>query len=265
VDVKLYVLPGSHPAHTARLMLEAKGIPYRRVDLIPALHKPVLRALGFSGAKVPAMRIDGERVQGSRTIARRLEQLVPEPPLFPSDPAQRATVEEAERWGDEVLQPVPRRLIWHILRRDGTAGRSYLEGARLGIPVGLAARTAAPLIILAKRFNQAGDENVRRDIAELPAMLDRVDGWIEQGVLGGEQLNAADYQIGTSLRLLLTLEDVRPALVGRPAEALGMRVLPDLPGYAPSTLPPEWLAPLSPDPAGSASAAVVSGPSRETR
>ena len=35
---------------------------------------------------VPALRIDGEKVQGSRAIMRRLDELVPEPPLFPSDP-----------------------------------------------------------------------------------------------------------------------------------------------------------------------------------
>ena len=35
VASKLYVIPGSHPSLTAELMLERKGIPFKRVDLIP--------------------------------------------------------------------------------------------------------------------------------------------------------------------------------------------------------------------------------------
>jgi glutathione S-transferase len=254
VRATLFSLAGSHPSHTARLMLESKRIPYRRIDLIPGVHKVVLRALGFAETTVPAIRLDnGTRLQRTVVISRELDALVPDPPLFPADPAQRAKVEEAERWGDEVLQDVPRRLIWNLLSRDGAAGRSYLEGARLGIPVGLAARTAPPLIAYARRYNRAFDENVRADLAALPQMLDRIDAWIAEGVLGGEQLNAADLQIGTSVRLLLTVADLEPLLAGRPAAELARRVLPELPGYAPPMLPPEWL-PASPASAASASA-----------
>ena len=63
-------------------------------------------------------------------------------------------------------------------------------------------------------------------------------------MLGGEQPNAADLQIATSLRLLMTLEDLRPAIEGRPAGELAMRVVPDFPGNAPPILPPAWLEPL---------------------
>jgi glutathione S-transferase len=256
----LFSLPGSAPAHAARLMLELKWIPYRRIDLVPALHKGILRALGFSGTTVPAIRLDdGRRLQTTRTIARELDALVPEPPLFPADPALRTKVEEAERWGDEVLQDVPRRLLWNLLGRDRSAVRSYLEGARLPMPTGLAVRTSAPLILASRRFNEATDGNVRADLAALPGMLDRIDAWIAEGVLGGEQLNAADLQIGTSLRLLLTVADVRPLLAGRPAERLAIRVLPELPGYAPPTLPPEWLpSPGSPARAAGSSEAASS-------
>jgi len=84
-------------------MLEHKGIAYRRVDLIPGLHKPLLRALRFSGTTVPALRIDGRRIQSSLELSRVLEEMRPEPPLFPSEPDARAKVEEAEAWGEAVL------------------------------------------------------------------------------------------------------------------------------------------------------------------
>ena len=112
MNARLYSIPASHPAFAARLMLEHKGIAYRRTDLMPAVSKLVLRAVGFPGVTVPALKIDGAKVQGSRPIARELERLVPEPPLFPADPEQRAAVEAAERFGDEELQHPIRQILW---------------------------------------------------------------------------------------------------------------------------------------------------------
>jgi glutathione S-transferase len=244
VTAKLYVIPSSHPSRTARLMLEFKRIDYKRIDLMPVISKGALRALGFSGVTVPALRIDGERIQGSREIARALDRIAPEPPLFPSDVDARAQVEAAERWGDEVLQGVARRVVWNALRRDRSPLRSYSAGARLGIPIGLAIKTAAPIVALSARFNEATDERVRDDLAALGEMLDRIDAWIADGVLGGVPPNAADLQIVTSVALLMTLDDLRPAIASRPAGRLAERIDPDFPGRAPAILPAAWLEPL---------------------
>jgi glutathione S-transferase len=241
-EAKLYVIPGSHPALTVRRMLELKDIPYKRVDLIPVVSKGVLRAQGFPGVTVPALKIEGDRVQGSREIARELDRIKPDPPLFPDDPEKLVAVEDAERWGDEVLQPKPRRLTWWALKRDRAPMASYSQGAKLGVPVNLAVKTAAPIVALSAKFNGSTDEAVRSDLASLPADLDRVDAWIADGVLGGERLNAADLQIGTSVRLLMTLDDLLPQIEGRPAGDLAMRAAPDFPGRTPPVFPPEWLA-----------------------
>jgi glutathione S-transferase len=244
VDVRLYVIPASHPATAARLMLEYKGIPFQRTDLMPGIHKLILKALRFPGNTVPAMKVDGRRIQGSRQIARELDRLKPDPPLFPSDPEQRVAVEEAERFGDEDLQAAIRRIAWNSIKRDRSPLLSYGEGARLGIPLGLAVKTAAPIVAFAWRYNEATDENVRHDVAALPGMLQRIDDWCEAGVLNGEELTAADFQIAPSLRLAMTYDDLRPAIEGRPAGELAMRVVPDFPGHTPPTLPPAWLEPM---------------------
>lgn len=72
------------------------------------------------------------------------------------------------------------------------------------------------------------DEEVERELLDaLPAMLDRIDAWIESGVLNGEQLIAADYMIVTSLALLMYRNDLAPQNASRPAGALADRVLPE--------------------------------------
>lgn len=244
MSTRLYVIPASHPSIAVQLMLDHKGIPYKRTDLMPVVSKGVLRAVGFPGITVPALKIDGDKVQGSRQIARELERLRPEPPLFPSDPAQRAAVEEAERFGDEELQHPIRQLLWWGFKQDRHPLASYSEGAKLGVPIGLAVKTGGPLVALSARFNEASDESARAAAAKLPGLLDRVDAWIEAGVLDGEQLNVADFQIAPSIGLMMTLDDLRPAIETRPAGALAKRVVPNYPGRMPAVLPPEWLAPL---------------------
>jgi glutathione S-transferase len=246
MKVRLYTIPGSHPGVAVQGMLARKGIPFERTDLLPVVSRGVVRVLGFPGPTVPAAKIDGARVQGSREIARELDKVRPEPPLFPADPERRAAVEEAERFGDEELQHPIRQIIWWAFQRDKSPLRSYADGAKLGIPIGLAVKTAAPIIALEKRINEASDENVRADLAKLSALLDRVDELIAAGVIGGEQLNAADFQIAASLRLAMTMQDLRSPIDARPAGRLARRVIPTFAGDFPPVLPPAWLQTLNP-------------------
>jgi glutathione S-transferase len=228
----------------ARLMLEAKGIAYKRTDLMPVVSKAALRVLGFPGVTVPALKIDGRKVQGTGKIARELDRLRPDPRLVPTDPERLAAVEEAERFGDSELQQSVRAILWWALKRDKEPLRSFSAGARLGIPLGLAVKTAAPIVALSARFNESTDENVRRCLTQLPSMLQRIDNWIAAGAIGGEQPNIGDYQIAPSLRLAMTLDDLRPLIESRPAGELATRVVPDYPGKIPPILPPAWLQPL---------------------
>lgn len=244
MKVRLYTIPGSHPGVAVQLMLAQKGIPFKRTDLFPVVSRAVVKGLGFPGPTVPALKIDGRKLQGSRTISRELDRLQPEPPLFPIDDEQRTKVEEAERFGDEQLQHPIRQAIWWAFKRNKEPLRSYSEGAKLGIPLGLAVRTAGPILAMEVRIHGADDENVRVGLAKLGPMLDQIDAWIEAGVIGGEQLNAADFQLAPSLRLAMTMQDLRPLIENRPAGQLALRVQPQIAGDFPPIFPPAWLQPL---------------------
>lgn len=245
----LYVIPGSHPAMAVRRMLEHKGIDYRRIDLLPVISRGVLAAMRFPGVTVPALKLGRRKLSGSREISKALDQIRPEPALFPSDPAERVAVEDAERWGDEVLQDAVRRILWTTAKRDRASLGSFLEGARIGIPPALAIKTAKPIIAAESRIFGINDEVVKADLAAFPGWLDRIDGWIDDGTLGSEAPNAADFQIASGLRLAMTLDDLRPAIESRPAGELALRLVPDFPGRVPPVLPAEWVEPLRPAPA----------------
>jgi glutathione S-transferase len=240
----LYVIPGSHPATAAQRMLEHKGIDFKRRDLLPVVSRGVLKMMRFPGVTIPSLRIDGRKITGSREISKALDEIKPDPPLFPADPAERVQVEDAERWGDEIPQDGVRRILWNAIKRDRKPLRSFLDGARIGVPHGLAVATAAPIIAAEIRINDVTDEAVEADLAAFPGWLDRVDDWIAGGVLGSENPNAADFQIASLLRLAMTMDDLRPAIESRPAGELALRLIPDFPGKIPPVLPPEWLEPL---------------------
>ena len=237
---KLFEISLSHPSHAVRIALERKGIEHRVVDLLPGFHPVMLRAAGFRGGTVPALKIDGRRSQHSVAIMRLLEEMQPDPPLYPSDPVQRRAVQEAEEWGERELQPIPRRTIrWSVWHNP--EARLWLA-RDTGLPAPeLSARMNKPLAMYFARQVGADDAGIRSDMERLPGLIDHVDGLIAQGVIGGPDPNAADLQIGTALRVLLACEDLCGVVEGRPAEDLARRILPAYPGPFPGSLPTDWL------------------------
>ena len=241
MTVTLYSIAVSHPGHAVRGMLARKRIDHRVVDLWPGM-QPLVRIVGFPRHTVPALLLgDGRKVQGSIAIARALEQLRPEPPLFPADPADRARVEAAERWGDEVLQPVPRRIFrWMTVRHEHV--RVWIAGAA-HVPFGrLLARPAFQAAWFADDVG-ADDAAVQADLAALPGHLAEVERLRTDGVIGGVEPNVADFQIAATLRSLESLGDLVP-ITGHPAFRWAATVLPPLPGPTPPGLPAGWLEPV---------------------
>ena len=203
-------------------MLERKGIEHRVKDLFPGGHPAQLRLAGFRAGTVPALKLDGRRVQGSTRISRALDETQAGPRLFPADPERRRAVEEAEAWGERDLQPVPRRMFrWGISRRADT--RLWMV-RDMGMPAPrLMATAQKPMALAFARMAGVSDERVRADVASLPALLDRVDAMIAEGIIGGDDPNAADFQIGTTVRVFLAYEDLRPVVevVRRPCSRCG--------------------------------------------
>jgi glutathione S-transferase len=246
---KLYVIPGSHACRSAMLMLEHKQLPYRRVEVPTLLHPLAVRLHGFDAGgetrtagsdrplalrvgdhlgTVPALAANGDRISTNHGIARFLDERYPDPPLFPADPEQRSSVEEAERWANDELQMVARRILLPVALRDPSEASQAAGEGRLGHLLyrqEVARRLIIPMI--GRLVFNVGPATEQEMLAELPAMLDRIDGWIAAGVLGGPQLNAADFMVAPSLALILYRPDVMPLFADRPALTLVDRLLPE--------------------------------------
>jgi glutathione S-transferase len=236
MTAKLYSLMVSHPSVAAHLMLERKRIDHRVLQIQPGMHSLVVRLAGFPGVTVPALELDGRRIQGSLEISRALDDYRPEPALFPADPDRRRAVEEAEAWGERELQPVPRRMYRWGLARNRELRRRLVIAAGMPAP-GITSVLNAPLARAFAAIAGADDVAVRRDVDELAGKLDHVDALVEASVIGGEHPNAADFQIATTVRVLLSFEDLRAQIEGRRAAELALRLVPRWPDEIPAYLP----------------------------
>jgi len=223
---------------TAEAALKRKGLEYERVALTPGKHTGDMEAIyGAGHTTVPGLLIDDEPVHGSRPILARLEELHPDPPLYPGVNAE--AVREAERWGDDELQDLGRRLPWGALyfRPDamGTfGGIGALDPAGVDFAIATVRGTW--------KYHGITAERLAADLEGLPEKIDHVDQLAAEGLVGGEQPTAADFQIGATVRVLLTLGDLRPLIEGRPAEQVARRWFPDYPGDVPAgAFPSGWV------------------------
>jgi glutathione S-transferase len=210
-------------------MLEMKGIDYDLVHVLPGNQRIQLRLAGFRHGTVPALKLDGERIQGSIPIAHELERLRPEPELYPLTPDARKRVEDAERWGDREFQPVPRRIFRWALTRDVSL-REWLAKEDGSLPAAAAAaRVTGPVSRYYAWVAGASKEQAQRDIARLPGLLDRVDELISERVVTTEQPNAATLQVMCTVRSLLGFSDFEKLVGARSFAPLARRLFPEYP------------------------------------
>ena len=222
---KLYVVHGSHPCAAVERALRAEGAsPTERVELLPPAHVAVQR-VRFGGAHRPGAAPRG-RARRSSARARScaaLDELAPEPPLLPRRRRPRERRARGRGLGRRGLAAASRRrLLWRGVPAPPARDGQLPGGAR-------AAAVPAPVLLRARarghpRSSGAERRQRRRACARtcaaLPGHLDRIDGWIADGLLGGEQperRRPADRRARS--RLLLTHRRRRARLsTGRPAE-----------------------------------------------
>ncbi|MEO8968683.1 MAG: glutathione S-transferase N-terminal domain-containing protein [Solirubrobacteraceae bacterium] len=234
----LHVLPPSHPCMTVEAALRHKTLEYERVALTPGAHVDEMQKIyGEGRSTVPGLMIDREPVHGSRAILARLEELAPDPPLYP-DPISDA-VREAEHWGDVELQDLGRRLPWGALHFRPEAMGTFGGAEPLDGP---GTDFAIADVRASWKYHKITAARLHEDLAGLPAKLGHVESLAEQGVIGGERPNAADLQIGATLRVLLVSGDLRPLIEGGAGERVARRWFPDYAGdIPPGAFPNGWV------------------------
>jgi glutathione S-transferase len=116
----LYHIEVSHYNEKARWALDYKRIPHVRKAPPPIMHTIWAFAM-TRGVTFPVLRMNGAAIGDSTRIIEALERSHPDPPLYPSSPAERARALELEEFFDEELAPHIRRALFAEVTRDREA------------------------------------------------------------------------------------------------------------------------------------------------
>jgi glutathione S-transferase len=195
--VKVYRIPFSTNVERVALALAHKAVEVEWVDVDPADRSPVV---ALSGQELVPVLVDGERILAdSPVILDHLEERIPEPPLYPADPARRAEVRVFVDWfnrvwkrppnliaaEEEKAEPDRERIAELELRiaaalplfEDLLAGRDFLFGDEFG----MADVVAFPFLKYATVWDD-GDEHrfheILRDAMRLDGRYPRLESWI---------------------------------------------------------------------------------------
>src|SRR5689334_12724841 len=177
----------SHYNEKVRWALDYKGIPHVRRTLIPGLH--VARTMMLTRQKqVPVLVADGQAIAGSASIIERIERTHPDPPLFPSEPAERQRALELSRYFDEELGPYIRRaMFYEVLPDAGYCTALFTHG--YGAATRTLYRASFALVRTVMKLDMGIDENTAAAAVETTLVaLERLDNLIQP----------SGYLVGTS-------------------------------------------------------------------
>jgi glutathione S-transferase len=230
VKAVLWHLPVSHYNEKVRWALALKGVEPERRTPPPGAHMAIALALTRGRSHTfPVLQLDGRTIGDSSRIIAVLEQAVPEPPLFPADPDDRARALELEEFFDEELGPHIRLLAWHETVKDPDA-LGWFSDALVPGPL---KRFAGPgmKVFLNLRFRVSDDDAAQRAREQVVAALDRLEAELGDGeYLVGDTFTVADLTAASLFYPLVApaegprlppqapagFEEFRDALRGRP-------------------------------------------------
>ena len=106
--LRVYRIPFSTNVERVSLALAHKGLEVEWADVDAADRSPVERVSGQP--LVPVLVHDGRVIADSTVILRYLDDLQPEPPLFPRDPARREELRSFLDWFNQVWKRPPNEI-----------------------------------------------------------------------------------------------------------------------------------------------------------
>ncbi|WP_354700974.1 Protein LigF [Paraconexibacter sp. AEG42_29] len=99
---RLWSFRASPFAGKVRVALAEKGVDYELLEIHPVKRPPRLRELNPVG-RVPVLEAPGVVLRESAVICEYLEEVYPEPPLWPADPGLRGWARGWARYVDDGL------------------------------------------------------------------------------------------------------------------------------------------------------------------
>jgi len=234
----LHAVPYSHPCLAVNAVLDRYGLEYDTEMLVTGQQgDEIERIYGAGKRTVPGLLVDDEPVHGTIPVFEKIDELADEADLYPA--AVAAAVREAERGVCEDLQTAARLLTFGALHFRPEATGTFAGAGQLD-PSGT--DFAIKMVRAAWRYIGITAERLAAELERLPDLIGIADELVEGGVVGGEEPTAADFQMGSSLRLLNVIGDLKPLIDGHPCESTALRWFePDTADIPAGAFPAGWV------------------------
>ena len=191
-SVVLHQFPFSHYNEKARWALDHKRLPHTRHSLLPGPHKFSMTRLSGQ-AQVPVLRHGRKIIAGSARIIDYLEQLVPEPALYPHSPDALTKAQAIQACFDAEVGPAVRCAAFSDLMKDPGYFASVFSDDR-PLATRLLYRALLPFTqALMKRDLDITPDTIGPARATVLSALDRVaEDSRATGYLVGDRFSVAD-------------------------------------------------------------------------
>jgi glutathione S-transferase len=129
--IKLFTFATSPYARKVQIVLDYKGVPYEPCERCYSLdHKEDLRAAS-PRAEVPVLTLgDGRVLFDSTIICEFLEQVYPDPAVYPKEAYERARMRMIEDLCDRTFDAIGFGYFFGILRKEAAESSAIQEAAR---------------------------------------------------------------------------------------------------------------------------------------
>lgn len=128
--LELYQFELSQYSEKVRLILDYKGVAYRKIEVTPGVGQ--LDLFRLSGQRrVPVLKDGNTIISDSTAIAMYLDRKYPDKPLIPTDPRERGLCLLIEEWADESIGIKSRKVLFGALSQNQSFRTSILPN---GVP-----------------------------------------------------------------------------------------------------------------------------------
>ena len=123
--LELYQWELSQFSEKVRLLLDYKGLEYRKIEVAPGIGQ--LELFRLTGQKqVPVLKDGNRYIADSTEIAKYLDSEYPDRLLIPIDPKKRALTLLLEDWTDESIGAKGRKALFAAISQDQSFRKSLL-------------------------------------------------------------------------------------------------------------------------------------------
>lgn len=123
--LELYQFELSQYSEKVRLILDYKGLEYRKIEVTPGIGQVELFRL-TGQRQVPVLKDGNVYITDSTEIAKYLDVQYPERPLIPKDSQQRGLCLMMEEWADESIGIKSRKALFSAISQNQNFRKSLL-------------------------------------------------------------------------------------------------------------------------------------------